>query len=112
MEMAAGVIAFIRDKGVSIPQEISIVSFDDPLWARYMDPPLTVVSQPMETMGKRTMELLLGRLRGGTAAQTLVFSPELMIRTSTGPPVGRRSSSVQFSSVPQAERLTPKKLPG
>ena len=38
MEMAAGVIAFVRDHGIAIPEEISIVSFDDSFWARYMDP--------------------------------------------------------------------------
>jgi LacI family transcriptional regulator len=83
MEMAAGVIAFVRDRGVSIPEEISIVSFDDSFWARYMAPPLTVIAQPMEKMGKCTMELLLARLRGGKPAQTLVFTPELIIRRST-----------------------------
>ena len=86
MEMAAGVIAFVRDNGISIPEEISIVSFDDSFWARYMAPPLTVIAQPTEKMGKRTMELLLTRLRGGKPAQTLVFTPELIVRGSTAPP--------------------------
>ncbi len=87
MEMAAGVIAYIREKGITIPEQISIVSFDDSFWARYMDPPLTVISQPMERMGKSTMELLLARLRGGKPAQTLVFTPELVVRHSTAPPL-------------------------
>ena len=86
MEMAAGVIAFVREKGVAIPQQISIVSFDDSFWARYMDPPLTVIAQPIEKMGKCTMELLLARLRRGKPAQTVVFSPELIVRRSTSPP--------------------------
>jgi LacI family transcriptional regulator len=86
VEMAAGVIAFVRDKGVAIPREISVVSFDDSFWARYMDPPLSVIAQPMEQMGKCTMELLLARLRRGKPAQTLVFPPELIIRQSTAPP--------------------------
>lgn len=86
VEMAAGVIAFVRDKGVAIPRELSMVSFDDSFWARYMDPPLTVIAQPMEKMGKCTMELLLARLRKGKPAQTLVFPPELIIRQSTAPP--------------------------
>jgi LacI family transcriptional regulator len=85
MEMAAGVIAFVRDNGVTIPEEMSIVSFDDSFWAQYMDPPLTVISQPMEKMGKSTMELLLARFRGGKPAQTLVFTPELIVRRSTAP---------------------------
>ncbi len=87
MEMAAGVIAFVREKGVTIPEDISIVSFDDSFWARYMDPPLTVIAQPMERMGKCTMELLLARLRGGKPTQTLVFAPELIVRRSTAPPL-------------------------
>jgi DNA-binding LacI/PurR family transcriptional regulator len=86
VEMAAGVIAFVRDKGVAIPRDISVVSFDDSFWARYMDPPLTVIAQPMEKMGKCTMELLLARLRGGKPAQTLVFPPEFIVRQSTAPP--------------------------
>jgi LacI family transcriptional regulator len=86
MEMAAGVIAFVREKGIAVPQEISIVTFDDSFWARYMDPPLTVIAQPVDKMGKCTMELLLARLRGGKPAQTLVFTPELIVRRSTGPP--------------------------
>jgi DNA-binding LacI/PurR family transcriptional regulator len=86
--MAAGVIAYIREKGITIPEQISIVSFDDSFWARYMDPPLTVISQPMEKMGKSTMDLLLAQLRGGKPAQTLVFAPELVVRHSTAPPLG------------------------
>ncbi len=86
MEMAAGVIAFVRQKGFAVPNEISIVSFDDSFWARYMDPPLTVIAQPVEKMGKSTMDLLLARLRGGKPAQTLVFAPELIVRRSTCPP--------------------------
>jgi DNA-binding LacI/PurR family transcriptional regulator len=86
IEMAAGVIGFVREKGLVIPEEISIVTFDDSFWARYMDPPLTVIAQPVEKMGKCTMELLLARLRGGKPAQTLVFTPELIVRRSTSPP--------------------------
>ena len=86
MEMAAGVIAFVREKGLSVPSEVSIVTFDDSFWARYMDPPLTVIAQPVEKMGKSTMDLLLNRLRGGKPAQTLVFAPELIVRRSTTPP--------------------------
>jgi LacI family transcriptional regulator len=90
-EMAAGVIAFLREKGIAIPREISIVSFDDSFWARYMDPPLTVVAQPMEKMGKSTMELLLARLRGSRPVQRIAFDPELIVRRSTaGPRTGGR----------------------
>ena len=86
MEMAAGVITFVREKAIFIPNEVSIVAFDDSFWARYMEPPLTVIAQPVEKMGKSTMELLLARLRGGKPAKTLVFAPELVVRRSTAPP--------------------------
>jgi LacI family transcriptional regulator len=86
MEMAAGVIAFVREKALVMPNEVSIVAFDDSFWARYMEPPLTVIAQPVEKMGKSTMELLLARLRGGKPAETLVFAPELVVRRSTAPP--------------------------
>jgi LacI family transcriptional regulator len=85
MEMAAGVIAFVRDHGIAIPGQISIVGFDDSFWARYMEPPLTVIAQPTEKMGKSTMELLLARLRGGKPVETLIFTPELIVRRSTCP---------------------------
>jgi DNA-binding LacI/PurR family transcriptional regulator len=86
MEMAAGVIAFVREKRIAVPDEVSIVTFDDSFWARYMEPPLTVIAQPVDKMGKCTMDLLLARLRGGKPAQTMVFTPELVVRRSTGPP--------------------------
>ncbi|MGA8655039.1 MAG: LacI family DNA-binding transcriptional regulator [Chthoniobacterales bacterium] len=85
IEMTAGLVAYVREAGIAIPQELSIVSFDDAFWTRYIDPPLTVIAQPMEDMGKCAMELLLARLRGGKLAQTQVFTPELIVRGSTAP---------------------------
>src|SRR5262245_37583059 len=83
IEMTAGLVAYVREAGIAIPKELSIVSFDDAFWARYIDPPLTVIAQPMEAMGKCAMELLLARLRGGKLPHTQVFAPELIVRGST-----------------------------
>jgi DNA-binding LacI/PurR family transcriptional regulator len=83
IEMTAGLVTYVREAGIAIPQELSLVSFDDAFWTRYIDPPLTVIAQPMEAMGKCAMELLLARLRGGKAAQTRVFEPKLIVRRST-----------------------------
>jgi LacI family transcriptional regulator len=88
IEMAAGVISFAREKGISIPKDLSLISFDDHLWAQFMDPPLTVVVQPTEEMGECAMELLLGRLRGGNSVQTKVFPPRLIVRGSTAARMG------------------------
>ena len=83
IEMTAGLVAYVREVGIAIPQEVSLVSFDDAFWTRYIDPPLTVIAQPMEAMGKCAMELLLARLRGGRPSKTQVFAPELIVRGST-----------------------------
>jgi len=94
IEMMAGVITFVRENGIRIPEEISLVSFDDSFWAQHMDPPLTVVAQPTEEMGKCAMELLLARLRSAQPPQTRIFTPELIIRRSTAPPGGGSGSVV------------------
>jgi len=86
IEMTAGLVAYVREAGIAIPKELSIVSFDDEFWTRYMDPPLTVVAQPIEEMGKCAMELLLARLRNAQAPQTRIFTPELIVRRSCAPP--------------------------
>jgi LacI family transcriptional regulator len=85
IEMTAGLVAYVREAGIAIPKELSIVSFDDEFWTRYMDPPLTVVAQPIEEMGKCAMELLLARLRSAQAPQTRIFTPELIVRRSCAP---------------------------
>jgi DNA-binding LacI/PurR family transcriptional regulator len=87
--MMAGALFAIRQRGVKVPRDLSLVGFDDARWARYSDPPLTVVSQPTERMGQKAAELLLGRLQGERRANTVVFEPELIVRRSTCPP--RRS---------------------
>lgn len=85
-EMMAGALFAIRQRGVKVPRDLSLVGFDDARWARYSDPPLTVVSQPTERMGQKAAELLLGRLQGERRANTVVFEPELIVRGSTCAP--------------------------
>ncbi len=90
IEMTAGLTAYVKEAGLAIPKELSVVSFDDAFWTRYIDPPLTVVAQPVQEMGQCAMELLLARLRSGGQAQTRMFAPELIVRCSTAPPGGHR----------------------
>jgi LacI family transcriptional regulator len=87
-EMMAGALFAIRRRRVKVPRDLSLVGFDDARWAQYSDPPLTVVSQPTEAMGQKAAELLLGRLRGERDAKTVIFKPELIIRSSTAAPRG------------------------
>jgi DNA-binding LacI/PurR family transcriptional regulator len=82
-EMTAGALAAIRDRGVRVPRDLSLVGFDDARWARYLDPPLTVVAQPTQAMGQKAGEMLLTRLRRKNGPQLAVFEPQLVIRGST-----------------------------
>jgi DNA-binding LacI/PurR family transcriptional regulator len=83
--LARALFAIRRRRG-KVPRDLSLVGFDDARWAQYSDPPLTVVSQPIEAMGQKAAELLFCRLRGGKEANTVVFKPELIVRGSTAAP--------------------------
>jgi LacI family transcriptional regulator len=85
-EMMAGALFAIREWGTKVPRDLSLIGFDDARWAQYADPPLTVISQPTESMGQKAAELLLDRLRGEKLAKTVVFEPQLIVRGSTAAP--------------------------
>jgi LacI family transcriptional regulator len=86
--IAFGAMRALREAGLEIPQDLSMVVFDDlpPGWV--LDPFLTVVSQPAYEIGTRAAELLLGRLAGETpdGPQTVILPSELVVRRSTAPP--------------------------
>ncbi|QTH21551.1 LacI family DNA-binding transcriptional regulator [Rhizorhabdus wittichii] len=85
-EMAVGALAACRAYDLECPRDLSIVGFDDIRYARYLDPPLTTVRQPMELIGKTAVRLLLAII-DGTATETRVVTldHELVVRGSTGP---------------------------
>lgn len=87
-QMALGMMHAIRDEGLDIPGDISIVGFDDIPEAAHFFPPLTSVRQDFAELGRRCVDLLLGPAEGvEPAASTIV--PELIVRRSTGPIRGR-----------------------
>jgi DNA-binding LacI/PurR family transcriptional regulator len=58
--MALGVLSRLADRGVAVPQEMSVVGFDNLLYAAVCAPPLTTVAMPMEAGGRAAVDLLLG----------------------------------------------------
>lgn len=84
-EMAAGVYRAAWELRLRIPEELSVVGFDDSSAARLVLPPLTSVHQPMEEMGAAATGAVVDRLSGQTA-QGKVFSTALVIRQSTARP--------------------------
>lgn len=84
-EMAIGALASVREHGLVCPEEISIIGFDDIRYARFFDPPLTTIRQPMDAMGKEAVRILLAILDGEVARRWVTLSHDLVARSSTGP---------------------------
>jgi LacI family repressor for deo operon, udp, cdd, tsx, nupC, and nupG len=85
-EMAIGVMQTARRRGLRIPDDLSLVGFDDIRFARFLDPPLTTVAQPMRQIGEGTVTLLLQILRGEQTPESVTLPHTLVVRSSTAPP--------------------------
>lgn len=83
---AIGAIRALKDSGLSVPHDVSVVGFDDILSAAYYTPSLTTVRQPLMEMGKRGAKVLLDRIanREKEYPAEIVVAPEFVIRESTG----------------------------
>ena len=89
-EMAIGVLHAARQRGVRVPEDVSVIGFDDIRFAQFVDPPLTTIRQPMHELGEATVRLLLNILRGNVKDAVSVTLPHaLIMRSSTGPPRAR-----------------------
>jgi LacI family transcriptional regulator len=76
-------VQHLRESGISVPEQVSVVGFDDVEQARMSAPPLTTVSVPKEHMGSRSAELLLHRLLNpGTPCRHEVLPVDLILRDS------------------------------
>lgn len=80
--MALGFLRALYEAGASVPQDISVVGFDDNEFAPQVHPPLTTVRQSFGTVGARCMEILLGLIEGHDVDATPV-RPQLIVRQST-----------------------------
>jgi LacI family transcriptional regulator, galactose operon repressor len=85
-QQALGVIEAARQRGMRVPQDLSVVGFDDLPAARWVSPPLTTVRQPLAEMGKVAAEML-GELIEGIPLRSrrVELSTELIVRESTAP---------------------------
>lgn len=83
---AIGAIKALREAGLRVPQDVSVVGFDDVQSAAFQNPGLTTVRQPLRTMGMLAAQTVLQQI-GATAstvhAQQIVVDPELVVREST-----------------------------
>lgn len=86
-QMALGVYEAVRKNGLRVPEDISVVGFDDLPEARWASPPLTTVRQPLAEMGKLAARTILRMLQGeGVESPRVELATRLVPRESTAPP--------------------------
>ena len=84
---AIGAVRAFMDHGLRVPEDISVVGFDDIQSAAFHNPSLTTIRQPLQQMGASAARILLQRIRGqATFPDAVPIRPELVIRESTCPP--------------------------
>ncbi len=81
--MALAAISTFRSNGLSVPEDISVVGYDNIELAAYFSPPLTTVHQPKKRLGKTAVKLLLERINNrDNTQQVFEVKPELVVRGS------------------------------
>ncbi len=82
--VAIGAKAAIREANLRIPEDVSLVGFDDIPWAKYSDPPLTTIQLPAEALAQSACTLLLDLIQGNESSENnhLILETELIIRKS------------------------------
>jgi LacI family transcriptional regulator len=101
--IAFGAMRALREAAIRIPEEMSLVAFDDLPAAWMSDPFLTVVDQPAYEIGRRGAELLLSRLDGSTTGpgHEVVLSSELIIRRSSAAPYANPTATSAATAGPE-----------
>jgi LacI family transcriptional regulator len=86
--IAIGAMRLLKERGLRVPDDVSVVSFDGLPADMVLDPFLTVIEQPAYEMGRQATHLLLDRLhgRGPAAPQEILIPTELIVRRSSAPP--------------------------
>ena len=102
--LAIGVIKGLKQLGVHVPGDVSVVGFDNVLLAEVVDPALTTVAAPMRKAGAAGVGNVLALADGArTSGETLVLPVKLVVRESTGP---RRAAQRSRNSISPARGTT------
>ena len=83
---AIAAISALQDAGLRVPEDVSVIGFDDIQLASYSNPTLTTVRQPLQKMGEIAARTLLDRIENRSEyVAEIAIEPELIVRQSTGP---------------------------
>lgn len=88
-QMALGAMLALKERGLRIPADVSVVGIDDIPEAAYLDPPLTTVRNDFESQGRAAMHQLLARIENTEVLPSGVKPPLLIVRRSSGPAPSR-----------------------
>jgi len=83
---AMGALRALGDRGIRVPQEVSVLGYDDIPTAPYLAPPLTTIAQSKYTLGQMAMQMTRDLIRKETDIRDIVVKPQLVIRGSCAPP--------------------------
>lgn len=83
-DLVVGVLRAAREKGLSIPEDLALVSFDDHPLYDYFSPRITAVSQPIDQLGRAAVTQLFKLMEGEAAAQSIVLPTTIVVRESCG----------------------------
>lgn len=85
--MAIGALTLLRERGVRVPEDVSVIGFDNIGFGAFTTPPLTTLATPITAIGQRLAQLLLGRISGQLPPepQRIVVEGQIVVRGSTAP---------------------------
>lgn len=83
-EIAIGAIRALIDKGITVPEDISIIGYDDIDFAKYMNPALTTIAQPMDDIGKVALKLIIEKVEGlSSKTEKIELPTQIIVRETT-----------------------------
>ena len=86
INQALGAVAAVRERGIRVPEELSLVCHDDDPVCGFVDTPLTAVRMPLHELGSTAVDVLLEQVEGAERRNVVIETePELVVRRSTGP---------------------------
>lgn len=84
--IAEGALQAIRERNLTIPDDIALVTFDDTTWSSLVQPPITLIAQPTYEIGKTAAELLIQRIADpGRPTRQVILKGQLLVRGSSAP---------------------------
>jgi LacI family repressor for deo operon, udp, cdd, tsx, nupC, and nupG len=111
-EMAFGAVKAARAHGLSVPEDISMVGFDDQTTAAFYNPPLTTIHTPCREIGHRATLELIEQIAGREGTHEVVLPTKLVVRDSTATPRETKGRTVVSAAVATAVRTKPSRSRG